>query len=62
MSVLLIIYLAGFAGYQTKAIVDYTNNEDQSRVVTKGEKLAIDTVTNVAWPAKAYYDCKDILK
>lgn len=62
VSILLIIYLVGFTGYETKAVVDYCDKTQASRVVTKGETLAIDTVTNIVWPIKTYQDLSEVLE
>ncbi len=61
MSIFLIIYLTGFLGYETKAVIDYHDESQKSRVVTKGETLVIDTATNLAWPVKAVYSVKRVL-
>lgn len=53
MSILLIIYLTGFAGFETKAIIDYADKDQTTRVLTKGETLAIDTAGAVVWPVQA---------
>lgn len=50
MSILLIIYLTGFVGFETKAVIDYHDETKNSRVITKGEALALDTAGAIVWP------------
>lgn len=61
MSVLLISYLAGFLGYETKAVVDYCDKEKQNRVTTKGEQLALDSAVSAVWPMHAGMAVKDLV-
>jgi len=62
MTILLYIYLAGFVGYEAKSVMDYCDKEQSIRVASKGEVLVIDTVTNIAWPVKGYYQIKNKIR
>ena len=43
------IYLGGFVALEGKTVID-NYDKNGSRVTTRGEDIAIETVVNIAWP------------